>query len=152
VSSKEARQRADFGGRAGARRGLLIRGGDILEAASHVDTVVFDKTGTLTAGRPSVARVSAAAAGTSALEGGASAAAGRARGGLSAAELLAFAAAVERHANHPIACAIVAAADAAPGAAARPNHAKKKVLTGKAGTGISLRMGTWAHPQRTKKV
>ena len=41
-------------------RGLLIRGGDILEEASHVRTIVFDKTGTLTEGRPRVQSVLAA--------------------------------------------------------------------------------------------
>ncbi|DBA94760.1 TPA: hypothetical protein ACH3X1_002307 [Trebouxia sp. C0004] len=78
----------------GARRGLLIRGGDVLEAASQVDTVVFDKTGTLTRGRPCLQQV-LPTPGTS----------------LSAAQLLAYAAAVERCTSHPVAQAIVQAAD-----------------------------------------
>ncbi|KAL2490987.1 Copper-transporting ATPase PAA1 [Abeliophyllum distichum] len=41
----------------GATRGLLLRGGSILEKFSMVNTVVFDKTGTLTIGRPSVTKV-----------------------------------------------------------------------------------------------
>ncbi len=36
----------------GARAGLLFRGGDVLETAARLDTVVLDKTGTLTIGRP----------------------------------------------------------------------------------------------------
>ena len=41
----------------GAKRGLLIRGGDVLESISSVNTVVFDKTGTLTIGKPEVTKV-----------------------------------------------------------------------------------------------
>ncbi len=38
----------------GAERGLLIRGGDVLERIHHLDTIVLDKTGTLTTGKPVV--------------------------------------------------------------------------------------------------
>ncbi|KAK1313856.1 hypothetical protein QJS10_CPA06g02030 [Acorus calamus] len=41
----------------GATRGLLLRGGNVLEKFAGVDTIVFDKTGTLTMGKPIVTRV-----------------------------------------------------------------------------------------------
>ena len=75
-------------------RGLLIRGGDVLEAASQVDTVVFDKTGTLTQGQPSLQQVLPAPGSD-----------------MGAEHLLAYAAAVERCTTHPVAQAIVQAAD-----------------------------------------
>ncbi len=72
----------------GAEIGILIRGGEALESAGRVDTVVLDKTGTLTLGRPAVAEI---------LVGG----------GLDAARLLDLVASLEVGSEHPLGEAIV---------------------------------------------
>ena len=84
---------------AGARRGLLIRGGDVLESASQVDTVVFDKTGTLTSGKPIVIQVQLNENYKNSETGG-----------VNEGELLALAGAVEVSSTHPIGKAIIKAA------------------------------------------
>jgi Cu2+-exporting ATPase len=81
----------------GAERGLLIRGGDVLEAVHHLDTIVFDKTGTLTTGQPVVAEYwLSAGAGDHGLQ--------------TPAQLMQWAASLEVNAQHPFALAIQAKA------------------------------------------
>lgn len=75
---------------AGARQGLLIKGGAALESLGKVVTIAFDKTGTLTRGHPKVTDIIA-------LTG-------------SENDVLATAAAVERKVSHPLGVAIVEAA------------------------------------------
>jgi P-type Cu+ transporter len=101
----------------GAERGVLFRGGEILERAGSITTVVFDKTGTLTRGEPVVTdivpAVAAVPGGQSRLEGHAGGdGAGAATGGIDAAavELLRLAASLERASEHPLGEAIVGAA------------------------------------------
>ena len=77
----------------GAERGILIKGGEALERAQQIDTVLFDKTGTITSGRLSVVSVTPTA-------------------GFLRAEVLRLAAAAERDSEHPIGRAIVEAAAA----------------------------------------
>ena len=79
---------------AGARRGLLLRGGDVLEAAANVGVVALDKTGTITEGKPRVTGVAAT-------------------GNAVNADVLRFAAAVEATTTHPLAAAVAAASAAA---------------------------------------
>ncbi|XP_021899802.1 copper-transporting ATPase PAA1, chloroplastic [Carica papaya] len=86
----------------GARKGLLLRGGDILEKFSSVNAVVFDKTGTLTVGRPVVTKVVTSKDSRQNL--------GHA---WSEVEVLRLAAGVESNTAHPVGKAIVEAAEAA---------------------------------------
>ena len=74
----------------GAEKGLLIRGGDVLEKVKNLDTIVFDKTGTLTYGKPQITDVIPLTA--------------------NKIDLLQIAASLEKNANHPLAVAILAEA------------------------------------------
>ncbi|MDR0998225.1 MAG: cadmium-translocating P-type ATPase [Treponema sp.] len=85
-----------FGGIGGAsRQGILVKGGNFLEALNDVDTVVFDKTGTLTRGVFAVTGIAPAP-------------------GWAEADLLYYAAAAEKNSNHPIAQSIVKACGKIP--------------------------------------
>lgn len=41
----------------GAKNGILVKGGEVMDKLSKIDTIVFDKTGTLTKGRPEVTKI-----------------------------------------------------------------------------------------------
>lgn len=95
----------------GAQNGVLFKGGDVLERAKDVDTVVFDKTGTLTEGEMELTDVVAfsdddqpiADSGDPATDGGQLAASER----LSRENVLRIAAIAESGSEHPLAQAIV---------------------------------------------
>jgi Zn2+/Cd2+-exporting ATPase len=77
---------------AASRRGILVKGGAALEAAGRLKALAFDKTGTLTEGRPVVSRVLAL-------------------DGHDESEAVRLAAALERRSEHPLAHAILTAAE-----------------------------------------
>jgi Cu2+-exporting ATPase len=79
----------------GAQNGILIKNASALENATRLDVVIFDKTGTLTLGKPEVVEVVVAA-------------------GRSEAEMLALAAGMEQHSEHPLAHAILERAKGLP--------------------------------------
>jgi len=79
---------------AASRRGILVKGGAALEAAGRLKALAFDKTGTLTEGRPVLSRVAPL-------------------DGRDETEVLALGAALERRSEHPLAHAILTAADGA---------------------------------------
>jgi Cu+-exporting ATPase len=72
----------------GAQLGVLFKGGESLERLARIDTIVLDKTGTLTEGNPEVAAIRPVA-------------------GVTENEVLAFATALERRSEHPLARAIL---------------------------------------------
>jgi Cu+-exporting ATPase len=78
----------------GAGAGVLIKDAEALERLEKVDTLVVDKTGTLTAGKPRVTALVAASS-------------------FSDADLLTWSAGLERSSEHPLAGAVLAAAEAA---------------------------------------
>ena len=97
----------------GAERGILIKGGESLETAAAIDTVVFDKTGTITTGHPVVKSI-------------------RALNGYSEENIVRLAAAVERWSEHPVARAIMARA----GDAALESATDFRAIPGKGAEGV----------------
>lgn len=110
---------AFFGGIGGAsRKGILVKGGNYLEALSNLGTVVFDKTGTLTKGSFCVTEVRP--------------------NGISEKQLLTIAAMAEMSSSHPIARSII---DACRERGIEPSDTGVKYVTEVAGNGVTCYIG-----------
>ncbi len=101
----------------GAEFGVLIKGGEALERAGDVDTVILDKTGTVTEGTPTVTDVVLAP-----------------EAGVDEATLLRLVAGLEASSQHPVGAAIVAAA--AERGLTLPGVESFASVTGKGATGV----------------
>ena len=99
----------------GAHAGVLIRSAEALERFEKVDTIVVDKTGTLTEGKPRVVSILPAQ-------------------GWTENDLMVLAASLERSSEHPLAAAIVAAANQRSLAVAEPADFHSVTGKGVAGT------------------
>jgi Cu+-exporting ATPase len=99
----------------GAQAGVLIRNAEALERLEKVDTLVVDKTGTLTEGKPRVTAIET-------------------QDGIAADELLRLAASLERGSEHPLAAAVVNAAQAKPLRLADPGDFQARTGKGVIGT------------------
>jgi Cu+-exporting ATPase len=99
----------------GAMAGILIKNAEALELLAKVDTVVVDKTGTLTEGKPKVVSIET-------------------QPGFDAQRILGMVAGVERASEHPLAAAIVAAAEERRVAIGRAEDVQ--TIPGKGVTGI----------------
>jgi Cu+-exporting ATPase len=99
----------------GAQAGILIKNAEALELMHDLDTLVIDKTGTLTQGRPAVTAVVEV-------------------NGFERSEVLRLAAGVERASEHPLAHAIVAAAEASGSVSTPPADFEAVVGRGAHGT------------------
>ncbi|TKC79914.1 copper-translocating P-type ATPase [Trinickia terrae] len=120
-----------------ARHGVLIKDALALELAQRVSVVAFDKTGTLTAGKPSVVAFEPL--------------------GIERGAALALAAAVQRGSDHPLARALVAAAESEAAAAAahgaRPTVAHAQAVPGRGvqaevdGQRLAIGSGRWLAEQ-----
>jgi Cd2+/Zn2+-exporting ATPase/Cu+-exporting ATPase len=77
---------------AGAKQGVLIKGGKFIEELSRADVLLIDKTGTLTFGKPEVEQILPL-------------------NGISKGELLSLAASAERYSEHPLGNAVLKAAE-----------------------------------------
>ncbi|MFZ5624353.1 MAG: heavy metal translocating P-type ATPase [Gemmatimonadota bacterium] len=109
----------------GAEFGLLVKGGEALERAARLDTVILDKTGTITEGKPTLTDVVPLPP-------------------MTADDLLGLVASVERQSEHPLATAVVQGAEARSIALGAPSDVSASPGRGVAGVvnGRSVRAGT----------